>query len=93
MPESLGEELLIIQKEFDGFDETREQVDKLLLERVSLRGICRTVCVLMPWLLQYIKKSGDATGTVQENHITCILEFIIHYNKNIAPKLASSLHA
>ena len=36
--------------------EERERVDKLLLERVSLRGICRTVCVSMPWLLQYIKK-------------------------------------
>jgi len=38
--------------------EERERVDKLLLERVSLRGICRTVCVSMPWLLQYIKKKA-----------------------------------
>ena len=33
MPESLGEELLIIQKEFDGFDETRERLDLLALDK------------------------------------------------------------
>lgn len=32
-PEVLGEELLIIQKEFDGFDETRERLDLLALDR------------------------------------------------------------
>ena len=33
MPESLGEELLIIQKEFDGFDETKERLDLLALDK------------------------------------------------------------
>jgi len=33
MPEALGEELLIIQKEFDGFDETRERLDLLALDK------------------------------------------------------------
>jgi hypothetical protein len=33
MPESLGEDLLIIQKEFDGFDDTRERLDLLALDR------------------------------------------------------------
>jgi len=32
-PEVLGEELLIIQKEFDGFDETRERLDLLALDK------------------------------------------------------------
>lgn len=32
-PDSLGEELLIIQKEFDGFDETRERLDLLALDK------------------------------------------------------------
>jgi hypothetical protein len=32
-PEALGEELLIIQKEFDGFDETRERLDLLALDK------------------------------------------------------------
>ena len=31
-PSSLGEELLIIQKEFDGFDDTRERLDLLALD-------------------------------------------------------------
>ncbi|WP_112323887.1 DUF4268 domain-containing protein [Oceanibium sediminis] len=33
MPDALGEELLIIQKEFDGFDDTRERLDLLALDR------------------------------------------------------------
>ena len=33
LPEALGEELLIIQKEFDGFDETRERLDLLALDK------------------------------------------------------------
>jgi hypothetical protein len=32
-PSALGEELLIIQKEFDGFDDTRERVDLLALDK------------------------------------------------------------
>ncbi|WP_226704742.1 DUF4268 domain-containing protein [Microbulbifer elongatus] len=32
-PEVLGEELMIIQKEFDGFDETRERLDLLALDK------------------------------------------------------------
>ncbi len=32
-PEALGEELLIIQKEFDGFSETRERLDLLALDK------------------------------------------------------------
>lgn len=32
-PDSLGEDLLIIQKEFDGFDDTRERLDLLALDK------------------------------------------------------------
>src|SRR6056297_4133210 len=32
-PEMFGEDLLIIQKEFDGFDETRERLDLLALDK------------------------------------------------------------
>lgn len=32
-PECLGEELLIIEKEFDGFDETRERLDLLAIDK------------------------------------------------------------
>ena len=34
MPESIGEELLIIQKEFDGFDETLIQLRDTLLPKL-----------------------------------------------------------
>lgn len=33
-----------------------ELIDKLLVERLSLRGICRVVGVSISWLLKYIKK-------------------------------------
>ena len=33
MPEALGEELLIVQKEFDGFADTRERLDLLALDK------------------------------------------------------------
>lgn len=32
-PDALGEELLVIQKEFDGFDDTRERLDLLALDK------------------------------------------------------------
>jgi hypothetical protein len=32
-PSSLGEDLLVIQKEFDGFDETRERLDLLAIDK------------------------------------------------------------
>ncbi|GAM62057.1 putative inner membrane protein [Vibrio ishigakensis] len=32
-PDALGEELLIIQKEFDGFDDTRERLDLLAMNK------------------------------------------------------------
>ncbi|MGF6409555.1 DUF4268 domain-containing protein [Paraburkholderia sp. MM5482-R1] len=32
-PDALGEDLLIIQKEFDGFDDTRERLDLLAIDR------------------------------------------------------------
>ena len=32
-PECLGEELLIIQKEFDGFNDTNERIDLLALDK------------------------------------------------------------
>ena len=33
MPEALGEDLLVIQKEFDGFEDTRERLDVLALDK------------------------------------------------------------
>ncbi len=39
-PECLNEELLIIQKEFDGFNDTNERLDLLALDRSSYVIIC-----------------------------------------------------
>ncbi len=35
-------------------EEKQEQVRKLLLERISLRGICRVMGVSLDWLLTYL---------------------------------------
>jgi insertion element IS1 protein InsB len=39
--------------------ERRELIKKLLLERISLRGICRSVGVSMEWLLEFITETYD----------------------------------
>ena len=41
-PDALGEELLIIQKEFDGFAETRERLDLLALDKDGIWSSSRT---------------------------------------------------
>lgn len=40
-------------------DATRELIKKLLLERLSLRGICRVVGVSLQWLLPFIAELDD----------------------------------
>ena len=40
MPDALGEELLIVQKEFDGFADTRERLDVLALDKEGPAGGC-----------------------------------------------------
>jgi hypothetical protein len=37
-------------------DSQLELIDKLLLERIALRAICRVVSISLTWLLCYIKK-------------------------------------
>lgn len=37
-------------------DADKELINKLLLERISLNGICRVVGVSQSWLLKYIKE-------------------------------------
>jgi len=40
-------------------DKTRELIRKLLLERLSLQGICRATDVSQKWLLDFIKQEYD----------------------------------
>lgn len=42
------------RKEFSVLD--LERIDKLLLERLSLRGICRVMNISLSWLLRYIEE-------------------------------------
>lgn len=37
-------------------EDDKQLIDKLLLERISLNGICRVVGVSQTWLLNYIKE-------------------------------------
>ncbi len=41
-------------------DETRSLIERLLLERLSLRGICRSVGVGLKWLLEFIVTQFEA---------------------------------
>jgi transposase-like protein len=41
-------------------DETRDLIERLLLERISLRGICRAVKVGLKWLLSFIVTCFEA---------------------------------
>ncbi len=40
-------------------DETKAIIDSLLLERLSLRGICRVTKVSLSWLMDYIERRYD----------------------------------
>lgn len=43
-------------------EETKELVRSLLLERLSLRGICRVAKVSLSWLLNFVKTEYDKTS-------------------------------
>jgi transposase-like protein len=48
-----GQEWFVDSKE-------RAQIERLLLERISLRGICRVMQVSLSWLLGYLKEVHNA---------------------------------
>ena len=66
--------------------EKRELIKKLLLKRVSLRGICRSVGVSLRWLLGFIvevyKESPDSLNitchSLSPKRLSRILELIIN---------------
>jgi transposase-like protein len=43
-------------------EETRKLIDKLLLEKISLAGICRTTGVSERWLQYYVNKTLGAVN-------------------------------
>ncbi len=58
-------------------DDTKERVRRMLLERISLRGICRVMDVSMPWLLEYAK--GIYANVPQDLHVIINMETIEQY--------------
>ncbi|MGI9104895.1 MAG: hypothetical protein ACR2G4_01455 [Pyrinomonadaceae bacterium] len=46
---------------------TRTLVRKLLLERIPLRGICRTLSISLQWLLRFITEVYDVDSTCKCN--------------------------
>ena len=54
-------------------DDTKERIQRALLERVSLEGLCRIFDVSMPWLLQFMEKiyeelPDDLNATVHSHN-------------------------
>jgi transposase-like protein len=43
--------------------ETKELAEKMLLERISLRGICRVLNISLTWLLQFMVKNMNLCQT------------------------------
>lgn len=51
-----GRQFVLSGKQWHVSDEDKELINRLLLERISLNGICRAVGVSQSWLLKYIKE-------------------------------------
>lgn len=61
-------------------DETRALIEHLLLERPSLRGICRAVGVGLKWLLGFLVQCFEALPDhLHVQPITCTREVMIQY--------------
>jgi len=59
MCKDCGRQFVIGGQDWFISDATKELVDKLLLERISLAGICRVLGMSKHWLLSYIKGKYD----------------------------------
>jgi len=51
-----GRQFVATSTQWHVTDSDKELIDKLLLERISLNGICRVVGVSQSWLLNYVKE-------------------------------------
>jgi DNA-directed RNA polymerase subunit RPC12/RpoP len=51
-----GRQFVSTSQEWHVNDSDKDLIDKLLLERISLNGICRVVGISQSWLLNYIKE-------------------------------------
>lgn len=51
-----GRQFIATSEQWHVTESDKELINKLLLERISLNGICRVVNVSQSWLLHYIKE-------------------------------------
>jgi len=71
-------------------DETRGLVERLLLERLSLRGICRAVGVGLKWLLGFIVNQFEALPDhLHVQPISCNQDVMIQRLEVEADEMAS----
>jgi insertion element IS1 protein InsB len=71
-------------------DETRAPIERLLRERISLRGICRVVGVGLKWLLGFIVTCFEALPDhLHVQPITCTQDVMIQRLEVEADEMAS----
>ena len=71
-------------------EETRGLIERLLRERLSLRGICRAVGVGLKWLLGFIVTCFEALPEhLHVQPITCNADVMIHRLEVEADEMAS----
>src|ERR671914_701890 len=71
-------------------DETRALIERLLLERISLRGICRAVKVGLKWLLGFIVQCFEALPDhLHVQPITCNADIMIRRLEVEADEMSS----
>jgi insertion element IS1 protein InsB len=71
-------------------DDTRALIERLLLERISLRGICRAVGVNLKWLLGFLVQCVEALPDhLHVQPITCQQDVLIQRFEAEADEMAS----
>jgi IS1 family transposase len=71
-------------------DDTRGLIERLLVERISLRGICRAVGVTLKWLLGFLVQCFEALPDhLHVQPVTCTHNVMIQRLKVEADELAS----
>ena len=71
-------------------DDTRALIERLLVERISLRGICRAVGVTLKWLLGFLVQCFDALPDhLHVQPISCQQDVLIQRLEVEADELAS----
>ena len=74
-------------------EEKRGLIERLLVERISLRGICRAVGVTLKWLLGFLVQCFAALPDhLHVQPVSCTRDVLIQRLEVEADELASSLN-